>query len=416
MYEKITLPNGVRIVYERLPHVRSVSCGIWVGVGSRHEKASENGASHFIEHMVFKGTKTRSAAELAELMDEAGGLVNAFTAKDCTCFYGRVLDENLPLLTDVLCDMLFNSVFSEDCVESERGVIFEEIDMYEDSPDDLAAERLTENVFRGSSIARPVLGTKRTLSKMTGESLRAYMQRHYHAKNTVVSLSGSFTDRDIEDICARFSVVPTLRTARTPKALYTPSVIVRKKRIEQNHLCMGFPGASITAPDRFAVHLMTEILGGGMSSRLFQSLREERGLCYSASAYGAAYTDCGLVTIYTGLSADSETEALNVISDELRRMMDSGVTEKELSRVCGQVKSNILMGLESTSRRSSHLGRSTLFLGTVPSDEETIAKYEAVTREDILAAAQKTFGRDIASLSAVGRTKTVDEYAELMNW
>lgn len=412
MYEKITLPNGVRIVYERLPYVRSVSCGVWVGAGSRHEKASENGASHFIEHMVFKGTASRTAAQMAEEMDAIGGQINAFTAKDCTCFYGRVLDEHLPKLTELLYDMLRFSEFSEECVESERSVIFEEIDMYEDSPDDLATERLASSVFRGSSLARPVLGTKRTLSKMTGESLRAYMGKRYRAQDMVIALSGSFADDDIRRLSEYFSYVQPSGNADKLKTSYTPSFTVRKKSIEQNHICIGFPGVSVSDSDRFAVQLMIEIIGGGMSSRLFQTLREERGLCYSVCSYGAAYTDCGIVTLYTGLGAASEPEALGVISDELKKLTDNGVTRDELARTCGQMKANILMGLESTSSRSSRMGRSELFLGEIPEPDELISSYEAVTCDDILRVSRNIFKADNLSLSAVGRVRHVEEYRE----
>ncbi len=414
MHEKLILPNGVRIIYENVPSVRSVACGIWVGVGSRFEKPSENGASHFIEHMVFKGTKTRTSYQLAELMDGVGGQINAFTGKDCTCYYGRVLDTHLPLLTDVLCDMFFNSVFAEDCVESERGVICEEIDMYEDSPDDLAAERLTAAVFRGSSLSRPVLGTKRSLSKMTGASLLKYMKTHYGPHNIVVALSGSFKKSDVLAIAARFESMSSVDLRKTKAAVYVPDFKVKKKSIEQNHICLGFPGVSVSSQSRYAFHLMSEILGGGMSSRLFQTLREDRGLCYSVCSCGVSYTDCGLITLYAGLSSENETEALPVMIDELKKLTDSGVSETELSRVREQVKANSLMGLESTSRRSSFLGRNELFLGEIPSTDEIIRLYDSVTVSDILLAARECFKQENLSFSAVGRVRTADEYREIL--
>lgn len=412
MHEKIVLPNGVRIIYENVPGVRSVACGIWVGTGSRFEKPSENGASHFIEHMVFKGTKTRTAYQLAGLMDGVGGQINAFTGKDCTCYYGRVLDTHLTLLTDALCDMLFNSVFSEESVDSERGVIFEEIDMYEDSPEDLATERLTSAVFRGTSLSRPVLGTKRALSKMTGASLLQHMKTHYGAQNTVVALSGSINREDVLAIAARFESMSPVDTRAESTAAYIPGFTSKKKSIEQNHICLGFPGVSISSPKRYAFHLMSEILGGGMSSRLFQTLREDRGLCYSVCSCGVTYIDCGLITLYVGLSPDKEAEALLAMSGEIKKLIDNGVTETELERVREQTKANALMGLESTSRRSSFLGRNELFLGSVPEIDEIIKHYDSVTSSDILLAARECFNQENLSFSAVGRVRTAEVYRE----
>jgi len=413
MYEKITLPNGVRILYDRMSGVRSVSCGVWVGAGSRYERPSENGASHFIEHMVFKGTERNSAAELAERMDAVGGQVNAFTAKDCTCFYGRVLDEHLPVLTDLLCDMLFRSVFAENCVESERGVILDEIDMYEDTPDDLVSERLCAAVYRGSPLARPVLGTKRTLSKLTGDSLRRFMAAHYGAQNTVVSLAGSFTDGDLKDLSERFSAVPAIDLPAPCAPGYAPVFTVRRRPTEQNHLCLGFPGVSLSDGDRFAARILDEALGGGYSSRLFQKLREEKGLCYTVSTGQAQFSDCGFFELYAAVSRENEAEALSVMLDEVRRMADGGLSQNELERVRGQVRVSLLMSLESTGSRASRLGRSELLCGRAEDAAALLDGYEAVTREDVLRLARRFFTPENLSLSAVGRVRTADAYREL---
>lgn len=414
MYEKITLKNGIRIVFENISYVRSVSVGIWVGNGSRFEKASENGASHFIEHMVFKGTETRSATELAEMMDSIGGQINAFTTKDCTCFYGRVLDSHLHKLTDILCDMLLHSKFDDNDIASERGVIFEEIDMYKDSPDDLVAERLFSAVYKGSALARPILGKKSTLEKMSGEFLRDYMYRHYNPNDIVIALSGNFNQEDITYLSERFGVMEKHGENKLHKAVYTPSIVVKKKPIEQNHLCIAFPGMSIHDDRRYITMLLSSILGGGMSSRLFQSVREKLGLCYSIYSFNSSYDDVGCFGIYTALSQDTEEQAIRVIKDELMRLQDNGVSADELSRACEQAKSNILMGLESTSTRMNRLGKNELSYGRYIDTDEIIANYDAVTTDDIQKLAAEYFDFETASLSAVGKIKSADTYRKLI--
>lgn len=415
MYNKTVLPNGVRILTERIPHVRSAAVGIWVGIGSRFEAASENGAAHFIEHMLFKGTDRRSAAELAEQMDHIGGQINAFTTKDCTCFYGRVLDTHLSLAIDVLCDMFFCSRFDEADVASERGVILEEIGMYEDTPEDLVIERLYSEVYRGSSLARPILGKKTTLERMTGETLRDFMSRKYRSGDIVVAISGSFTDDEVKYLHDRFSEMPKNRRARLPSAKYRPRLSIKRKRIEQNHLCFGFPCVSNVSPDRYAMQLLNNIFGGGMSSRLFQELREKRGLCYSAGSFLSTQDDSGLYCLTSALSSDSEAAAIEVIARELGKIKDSGVSETELDRAREQVKANILMGLESTNTRMSRMARCELIYGRIPSTEETIAAYDAVTRDDVQRLAVEVLSPENMSLSVVGRVKPEAQYQELMS-
>lgn len=414
MYEKIVLPNGVRILHELIPHVRSVSLGLWVGTGSRYESARMCGASHFIEHMLFKGTATRSAAQLASIMDAIGGQTNAFTTKECTCFHGRVLDTHLDQLTDVLCDMFFNSRFDEKDVQNERGVILEEIDMYQDTPEDLTSERLFSAVYKGSTLAKPILGKKSTLAAMTGQSLRQHMRDHYTPDVIVVAVSGSFRPDDIQRLADRFGQMAPGKKHRLPPASYTPGITVRRKSLEQNHLTIAFPGVSVTDPNRYTLQLLSDILGGGMSSRLFQTVREERGLCYSIYTYGTSYTDTGLFSIYTALGHSTEAAAIRVILDEVRRFQDHGVTEEELTRAREQVKANVLMGLESTSARMNRLGRGELFYGFIPEPDEIIARYDAVTAEDIRSMAQNCLDLKNVSFSGVGKVDSADYYRELL--
>jgi predicted Zn-dependent peptidase len=410
MYEKITLPNGVRILTEYVPAIRSAAIGIWVGTGSRHETAGESGAAHFIEHMVFKGTARRTAAQLAEEMDAVGGQINAFTTKENTCFYARVLDTHLPQATDILCDMLFSSRFDEGDVQTERGVILEEIGMYEDNPEDICSERLAAAIYKGSALARPILGKRATLEKMTGESLKTYMASHYLAGNLVVALAGSFTAADVAELKSRFTAVPSGVCPLRKTAAYQSAVTVKKKATEQNHLTLAFPGLPYGHEGRFALQLLSAILGGGMSSRLWQEVREKRGLCYSVYSYGAGHAETGLFAVYTALGKDMEREALNTIAAVVKDFADRGVTQVELDRAREQSKANVLMGLESTQARMSNLGRSELLTGFVLEPDGIIAAYDTVTVEDVRRLAGAMFDFSRASLSAVGRVGTAEEY------
>jgi predicted Zn-dependent peptidase len=310
--------------------------------------------------------------------------------------------------------MFFNSKFDESDVKNERGVILEEIDMYEDTPEDLASERLFSSVYKGSALARPILGKKSTLEAMTGETLRAHMAEHYTPDVVVVALSGSYKPEDIKRLEERFSIMTPGPKHRLTKASYTPSFIVRRKSLEQNHLCIAFPGIAVTDKDRFTLQLLSDILGGGMSSRLFQTVRENRGLCYSIYTYGSSYTDTGLFSVYTALGRETEAEALRVIMEELRRFKGDGVTEDELVRAREQVKANVLMGLESTSTRMNRLGRNELYFSHVPDPDEIIARYDAVTAADIRRVAESCLDFEKISFSGVGKVENVDYYRALL--
>lgn len=409
-----TLPNGVRIVTEKIDTVRSAALGIWVGGGSREESPRESGAAHFIEHMLFKGTENRSAADIARETDAIGGQMNAFTTKECTCFYGRVLDDHLPRALDILWDMVYRSSFTQEAVETERGVIQEEIDMYEDTPDDLCAEKLFAEIFRGSSLARPILGSKESLAPMTGDFLRGYHRRHYRADNTVVALTGSFTEEVLEDIRRRFSGLEAGETPVVDQAVYTPAFVTTKKPIEQNHLILAFPGLTYASPRRFALQLLSAILGGGVSSRLFQTVREQQGLCYSIYSYGAGHQDAGVFCVYTALNRETEETALETIRRVIDQFLQEGPDQEELERAREQSKANVVMGLESTHALMSHAGRSLLFLDQILTPEEIIAAYDAVTREDVMDLAREIFRWDQVSLSAVGQVRPVEEYKKIL--
>ena len=410
MYEKITLPNGARIVFERMEGVRSVSLGIWVGAGSRFERAEEGGSAHFIEHMLFKGTATRTAAQLAEEADALGGQLNAYTTRDNTCFYTRVLDTHLPRAAEVLADMFFRSRFDEADVENEKGVIGEEIDMYEDTPEDVAAENLLAGCFPGA-LGRPVLGTEETLAGLSGRSLRAFMERTYTAPRIAVALAGSFTDADVDAVARIFAQMPPAEHTEPERSAYAPCLTLREKAVEQNQLVLGFPGLETASEERFAMQLFSNILGGSSSSRLFQTVREKHGLCYSIYSFTAGYQDTGLFAVALAANRQSERRALGLTIDELRRIRDEGVTAAELGRAREQVTASILMSLESSASRMNRLGYGELFLprGALTPDE-LIERYEAVTLADVRSLAQRTLDFRRASLSAVGRVADGEEY------
>ena len=415
MYETITLPNGVRVVWEEIPYVRSVAAGIWVAAGSRCETGRESGACHFIEHMTFKGTESRTAADIAAQTDAIGGQINAFTTKEVTCFYGRVLDRHLGRLADILCDIFFHSKFAEEDVVSERSVIFEEIDMYEDTPDDLASELLLTGAYRGSPLAHPILGTKKALSAMTGESLRAFRRARYTPDRIVVALAGHLTRQDAEAFAARFANL-TPQKARAPRpARYAPHLAVKKKRIEQNHLCLGFPGLPLESEERFALQYAAGILGGGMSSRLFQTLREKLSLCYSVYTFGSAFAGTGMESIYLAVSRENEAKALRAVADEIHRLQNEGVPAPELDRTREQIKSNVLMNLESTYARMNRLGKNVLMLGQMEETDELIARFDDVTAEDVRQMACRCFDWQQVSLAAVGRVEAPEEYQTLLD-
>ena len=414
MYQTTILPNGATILTLPIPGVRSAALGFFVGVGSRHEKAAENGAAHFIEHMVFKGTGRRSAGDLAREMDAIGGQVNAYTTKEHTCFYARCLDEHLDRAADLLLDMLFSSRFDQKDVEMERGVVLEEIGMYEDTPEDLVSERLAAAVYKGSPLARPILGRASTLAPMTGEWLKTWQREHYRPGSIVVSLAGSFTQAQVDALCVRLGALESGPAPTTGPAAYRPAVTARKKAIEQNHLLLAFPAPNYLDPRRYQIQLMNAIFGGGCSSRLFQEVREKRGLCYSVYSYVADHADTGLLGIYTAVNREQEQAAYDAIRRTVLDFSDHGPTQEELDRAREQAKAGLLLGQESVQTRMSQLGASRLLYGRVRTVEEALAGYEAVTREQLYALAQEIFRFENASLSAVGRVSGAEEYTSLL--
>lgn len=409
MHEVLKLKNGVRVIYEKMPSMRSAAVGIFVGVGSRFESPGENGCAHFIEHMLFKRTQLHSAAELSCIMDGIGGQINAYTTREHTCFYAKVLDDHLVRAIDLLCEMFFLCAFDEDETESERGVITEEIGMYEDTPDDACYERLMSRCFKGA-LGRPVLGTVKTLKNMTGESLRAYKEKHYTAGNIVISLCGSFEDSHLRLLEERFGALPASPRSKIRKAGYTSHVSVRRKKTEQNQFCIAFPSVSLSDEDRFAMNLLSTVLGGGVSSRLFQNIREKYGLCYSIYSFQSGFADTGLLSVATAVSRETEEKTLRLIGAELQSLVQDGVTEEELTRAREQARASLLMGLESTSSHMLKLGSSLISTGRCLETQELLDRYDSISRDDILSLAGKYIDMDKVSLSALGRTGDPEQY------
>ena len=362
----------------------------------------------------FKSTHTRSTDQLARLIDQVGGHVNAYTTKESTCFYARCLDTHLPQVTDLLCDMLLGCAFRPEEVDTERGVILEEIGMYKDTPEDLVAERLSAAVYKGSALARPILGTKKTLESLTPERLRAYRDDHYRPDRIVVSLAGSFSPAVVDDLKARFSALSAPATPAIKPAHYHSAITVRRKAIEQNHLILAFPSLSYLDKGRHALHLLSSILGGGVSSRLFQEVREKRGLCYTVYSYIADHEDTGLLGLYTALSPETEGEALSTLCRVAAELAEHGPQADELDRAREQTKANLLMGLESTQARMSHMGTAMLLRGKVATMDEVLAAYDAVTAEQVRDLAGRIFDFGRASLSAVGKVRTDADYGDAL--
>ena len=410
MYQEIVRPNGARLLLEEVPGARSAALGFFVGAGSRHETAAENGSAHFIEHMLFKGTHRRTAADLAMDMDAIGGQINAYTTKENTCFYSRSLDRHLDRALDILSDMLFHSKFSQEDVETERGVILEEIGMYEDTPEDLVAERLSAVVYKGTALARPILGTQATLSNMTGESLKNWQKTHYRAGNMVAALAGSYTGAQVDQILSLLDTLEPGTIEQTP-GKYTAAVTSRRKNMEQNHLILAFPAMNYLDPRRYQLLMLNSLLGGGCSSRLFQQVREQRGLCYSVYSYVADHEDVGLQGIYTAVNPEQEGETLTIIRSILEDLAEHGPSQEELDRVREQATAGLLLGSESIQSRMSHLGNAALLYRKVKTVDEIIEEYNAVTREQLRKLAGEMFDWNKASMSAVGKVKTIADYS-----
>ncbi|WP_078554594.1 M16 family metallopeptidase [Bacillus alkalicellulosilyticus] len=409
MIQKIDLSNGLRVLVEEIPTVRSISLGIWIGTGSRFESKEENGVSHFLEHMFFKGTTTRTAAEIAESFDRIGGQVNAFTSKEYTCYYSKVLDEHGEIAVDILSDMFFNSTFAEEELKKEKNVVFEEIKMVDDTPDDIIHDMLSKASFGEHALGYPILGTVDTLTSFTKETLVDYMDRYYTAENVVVSVAGNIHESLLEKIKAVFAQVPKRKKENAVIAPdFLPTQIGRKKETEQAHLCLGYRGLEIGNQKMYPLVLLNNLLGGSMSSRLFQEIREKRGLAYSVFSYHSAYQDDGLLTIYAGTAPHQLDELYQSIQETTQKLAATGMSEKELANGKEQLKGNLMLSLESTNSRMSRNGKNELLLGRHRTLDEIIEEINKVTLDDVNSLAEELF-RHTPSLSLISPSGNLPE-------
>jgi predicted Zn-dependent peptidase len=409
MFSKTVLDNGIRIVSHEMPEHRSVSLGIWVENGSRHESEAENGLSHFIEHLLFKGTERRSAAQIAEEMDAVGGVINAFTAKEHTCYYAKVLDENLPLAIDLLTDIFLNSSFDADEIERERSVILQEISQAEDTPDDYVHDLFNLDFFRDHPIGRPICGREQTVNNFRREDIIEFFKSRYQPRRVIVSIAGNFQHAAVVDeMAARLGSVqeqnhdphPSVTGEAVPEM--GSGIFPHPKSLEQVHLCLGVAAIPQSHPKRYIAYVLNTLLGGGMSSRLFQEIREKRGKAYSVYSFSSAYKDVGYLGVYAGTSLDSTEEVVELILQELKKMAAGDVSENEIARTQGQLVGSMILGLESTDSWMSHVARDEIYFGQAIGINEICQKIRAVSRDDVIELADMLFAKGAMTLTLLG--------------
>ncbi|API93933.1 putative zinc protease YmxG [Virgibacillus pantothenticus] len=384
MIEKHTCQNGLRVVLERIPTVRSVTIGIWILTGSRHEHGQINGISHFLEHMFFKGTKTRSAQDIAEEFDAIGGQVNAFTSKEYTCLYAKVVDTYKHKALDILADMFFQSEFQEAEMDKEKNVVYEEIKMYEDTPDDLVHDLLARAAFGDHPLGLPILGTEEQLATFTPMMLKEYMQSRYTPENVVVSIAGNVDTSFLQSVEGYFGNYHLPKsTSSFTKPQFLGEKIERYKDTEQAHVCLGFKGLAVHEPAIYSLIILNNVLGGSMSSRLFQDIREKKGLAYSVFSYHASFIDSGLLTIYAGTAKDRLQQLLDVIKGTIDEFVTKGITDKELQNSKEQLKGSLLLSLESTTSRMNRNGKNELILKKHYTLDELVEMIDAVNHNSV---------------------------------
>jgi predicted Zn-dependent peptidase len=402
LIEKRTLDNGVRIVAEKIPTVRSVSLGIWIKTGSRNELPINNGISHFIEHMMFKGTSKYSAKQIAEVFDGIGGQINALTSKEYTCYYAKVIDKYFDLALEVLADMFFNSKFDEADIDKERSVILEELYMYEDTPDDLVHDLIGRAGFGSHPLGYAIIGTRDVLEKINRDSIIDYMNSNYAANNTVITVAGNIDEQIFDKIANLFNRLEGNQEALNIQSVTIhPEKIVVNKKTEQAHICLANKGYEIGNENTHALAIINNILGGSMSSRLFQEIREERGLAYSIYSYHSAYIDNGMYVSYIGTSPKHVEQALQVIDNVYKQVYNTGITKEELHKAKEQLKGMLMLSLESTTSRMNRLGKNELLLNRQIDLDETIDKVNAVTLEQANMVCKEVFAEKSA-IAAIG--------------
>ncbi len=397
------LDGGLRLITETMPHVRSVTIGVWLTRGSRHETDERGGIAHFVEHMLFKGTDTRSAEDIAQAIDSIGGQLDAFTAKEYASYYIKVLDEHVPLAVDLLADIVRRPAFAADEIEREKKVILEEIKMVEDTPDDLVHELFTQHFWEGHPLARPILGNPETVEALTRETLLDYFSRAYVAPNMIIAAAGNLDHGNVRQLVLKAfeGLEATTDIPNGPAPRVSPQVITRVKELEQSHLCLGTNSYPQSHQDRYVSYILNTVLGGSMSSRLFQNIREKRGLAYSVFSGLSAYRDAGNITIYAGCANEAVGEVIDLCVEELKAIKRP-VQDSELRRAKDHLKGSLMLSLENTSSRMSHLARQEIYFDRHFGLDETLAGVEAVSTADLQRVAADLFSNGSLAATVVG--------------
>ncbi len=403
--EKETLPNGLVVISEPMAHVRSVSVGVWVRTGSRREPAELNGISHFIEHMVFKGTEHHSAEEIARSVDSIGGMLDAFTAKEMICFNAKVLDEHLPIAFDVLSDLVLYPRFDEHDIGKEKSVVLEEIKMDQDNPDYLVHEIFTQNFWRNHPLGKPILGTNKTVSSFSRAQVAECFRRWFAPENMIIAASGHLEHQQLRDLVAReFGQMKPAGDHHADSAPVPQARIITKSKseLEQVHLCIGVPSYPMVHERRYAIAVLNNILGGGMSSRLFQNIRERQGLAYAVFSELSPYRDTGMLSIYAGTALEKAPQVVRSVTGEFTNLKEQPVSDEELRRAKDHLKGSLMLSLESTSSRMSNLARQEMYFGKFFTLDEIIASIEQVTREEVREIAREFFRPEHISVTVLG--------------
>lgn len=404
MHEVITLDNSLRIILEQIPHVKSVTTGVWVGAGSVMETHENNGVSHFIEHMMFKGTKNRTARQIAECIDDIGGQINAFTGRECTCYYAKTLNSHVHLSIDLLADMLFNALFDENDIATEKGVVLEEISMYEDSPEELVHDLLMETVWPGTSLGHPILGSAESLKNITAKTIKQYMGYAYTPQNSVVAVVGDFDRQAVLDqIKYLFGNWEAKQQLHTPirKVPFANNTAIMSKEIEQAHICIGYDALARGHNGLYDLMVVNTVFGSGMSSRLFQKIRENRGLVYSIYSYNSAFNSAGVFGIYAGANPANLDNVISLISSEIKLLKEHFLSETEILKSKEQLKSSLILGLESTSSRMSSYGKAMLLQNKIKTMDEMIHRLDEVSYNSIAEIIEHVFSKE-PSFAVVG--------------
>jgi predicted Zn-dependent peptidase len=417
MIVRDALDNGIRLVTESMGHVRSVSLGVWLTRGSRHETDQDSGIAHFVEHMLFKGTATRSAEDIAQAVDSIGGQLDAFTAKEYASYYVKVLDQHLPLAVDILSDIVLRPAFNDVDIEREKKVILEEIKMVEDTPDDLVHELFTQAFWEGHPLGRPILGTKESVEGLTQTRLRDHFRGAYAADNVIISAAGNLEHGALRAALEQaFGEMPSAgrKETWTPPAVI-PKVVIRSKELEQSHICLGASSYPQNHDDRYASYVLNTMLGGSMSSRLFQNIREKRGLAYSVFSGINAYRDAGSLTVYAGCANEAVGEVIDLIVEEMKVIKQTPVADSELRRAQDHLKGSVMLSLENTASRMSHLARQEIYFDRQFSLDETLEGIEQVTAVDIQRVAHELFSNGSLAATVLGQVNGLELPRERLN-